>query len=289
MLWYEQSAADAPPVSTRAETYLNVATLSAEDVATATYTTAAGATITLPGWPARPLQVVPYVDRAALEAAHPAGVASFHLSGGWIGTRDIPFTQDYADGGWPPEIPALDAATYNALQGVDATAPITIPLPMVTAGSAWSASASASLVDLGSSVGVTWHMGASPGTSVTFPANAVAPGHRCLLTLNLSRRRVTPIAGSAGAQSRSSFTRTTTILFTTAPVGGACPADLDDGSRTGTPDGAVDINDLTYFLIRFEEGDARVDLDDGSGAGTPDGAVTIEDLVWFLEVLQRSC
>ncbi len=33
-----------------------------------------------------------------------------------------------------------------------------------------------------------------------------------------------------------------------------CPADLDDGSGTGTPDGGVDISDLLYFLVRFDAG-----------------------------------
>ncbi len=33
-----------------------------------------------------------------------------------------------------------------------------------------------------------------------------------------------------------------------------CPADLDDGSGTGTPDGGVDINDLLFFLARYEGG-----------------------------------
>jgi hypothetical protein len=32
----------------------------------------------------------------------------------------------------------------------------------------------------------------------------------------------------------------------------ACPADLNDRSRTGTPDGGVTIDDLLYFLSRFE-------------------------------------
>lgn len=34
----------------------------------------------------------------------------------------------------------------------------------------------------------------------------------------------------------------------------ACPADMDNGSNTGTPDGGVDINDLLYFLEHFEAG-----------------------------------
>lgn len=34
----------------------------------------------------------------------------------------------------------------------------------------------------------------------------------------------------------------------------ACVADVDDGSGTGTGDGAVTLDDLLYFLQRFEEG-----------------------------------
>jgi probable HAF family extracellular repeat protein len=37
-------------------------------------------------------------------------------------------------------------------------------------------------------------------------------------------------------------------------VAPACPADLDNGSGNGTPDGGVDISDLLYFLARFEVG-----------------------------------
>ena len=33
-----------------------------------------------------------------------------------------------------------------------------------------------------------------------------------------------------------------------------CPADLDDGTGTGTPDGGVDINDLLFFLAHYESG-----------------------------------
>ncbi len=38
------------------------------------------------------------------------------------------------------------------------------------------------------------------------------------------------------------------------PVGGGCVSDVDDGSGTGTPDGATDIADLLYFLFRFDLG-----------------------------------
>ncbi len=74
----------------------------------------------------------------------------------------------------------------------------------------------------------------------------------------------------------------------TRPVPG-CPVDLDDGSGLGVPDGAITIDDMLYFLSRYEVGDPLVDLDDGSGAGTPDGAVDINDLLFFIEHYESGC
>ncbi len=68
-----------------------------------------------------------------------------------------------------------------------------------------------------------------------------------------------------------------------------CPGDLDDGNGAGTPDDAVTIDDLLYFLARYEAGTQAADLDDGSGAGTHDGAVTIDDLLYFLGHYEGGC
>jgi hypothetical protein len=73
------------------------------------------------------------------------------------------------------------------------------------------------------------------------------------------------------------------------PVVATCPADLDDGSGTGTLDNAVTIDDLLYFLSAFENGDDRADLDDGSGTGTHDAAVTIDDLLFLLVHFENGC
>jgi hypothetical protein len=77
------------------------------------------------------------------------------------------------------------------------------------------------------------------------------------------------------------------LLFT----GSCCPADLDNGSGTGTQDGGVDINDLLYFLSNFESGSANADLDnDGEpSVGTPDGGVDINDLLFFLSRFESGC
>lgn len=77
--------------------------------------------------------------------------------------------------------------------------------------------------------------------------------------------------------------------FWSLGVDAGCPADLDDGSGTGTSDGAVTIDDLLYFLVVFEAGDVGADLDNGSGVGIPDGAVTIDDLLFFLLRFEAGC
>lgn len=68
-----------------------------------------------------------------------------------------------------------------------------------------------------------------------------------------------------------------------------CPADRDDGSGLGFPDGAIEINDLLYYLNQFELGTFAADLDNGSGTGTPDHATDINDLIFFLSRFEAGC
>jgi len=75
----------------------------------------------------------------------------------------------------------------------------------------------------------------------------------------------------------------------TVTIDASCPADLDNGSGLGTPDGGVDINDLLYFLTAFEAGSAAADLDNGTSNGTPDGGVDINDLLYFLSHFEQGC
>lgn len=69
----------------------------------------------------------------------------------------------------------------------------------------------------------------------------------------------------------------------------ACPADFDDGSGTGTPDGGITIDDLLYYLGLYTDGVTAADVDDGSGNGVPDGGVTIDDLLYFLVRFANGC
>ncbi len=79
------------------------------------------------------------------------------------------------------------------------------------------------------------------------------------------------------------------IGYLRAIVTPSCPADLDDGTGTGAPDGGVTIDDLLYYLSVFNTGAIEADLDDGTDTGTPDGGVTIDDLLYFLARFNLGC
>lgn len=94
----------------------------------------------------------------------------------------------------------------------------------------------------------------------------------------------TDIAGDAGLD-----TNLDGYLDSCVPTGTLCPIDLDDGLGGGVPDGAVDVNDLIFFLIGFESGSVIVDVDDGNGAGVHDSATDINDLLFFLTHFEAGC
>src|SRR6185295_16707079 len=78
--------------------------------------------------------------------------------------------------------------------------------------------------------------------------------------------------------------------FWAADFGAAgCPADFDDGTGAGQPDGGITIDDLLYYLNLFRNGSPTADMDDGSLTGTRDGGVTIDDLLYFLFHYSQGC
>jgi hypothetical protein len=68
-----------------------------------------------------------------------------------------------------------------------------------------------------------------------------------------------------------------------------CRADFDNGTGTGTRDGAVSIEDLVYYMFLFEMGIVEADVDDGSGTGVGDAAVDISDLLYYLVRFEAGC
>lgn len=80
-----------------------------------------------------------------------------------------------------------------------------------------------------------------------------------------------------------------TMATLAVDLSAVCRGDLDNGSGSGTRDGAVDINDFLYFFVQFENGGAPADLDDGSGTGMPDDGVDVNDLLFFLVRFEVGC
>jgi hypothetical protein len=68
-----------------------------------------------------------------------------------------------------------------------------------------------------------------------------------------------------------------------------CPVDVDNGSNVGLPDGAVDVSDLIYCLIKLEEGTLDLDNDGDAAVGTPDCGTDVNDLIFFLLHLESGC
>jgi Metallo-peptidase family M12 len=80
------------------------------------------------------------------------------------------------------------------------------------------------------------------------------------------------------------------VLHITDAPAPTCPANIDDGSGTGTPDAGVDISDLIYFLTCFADGNLCADLDDdGADPQLPNGGVDVNDLIFFLTHFEAGC
>lgn len=97
------------------------------------------------------------------------------------------------------------------------------------------------------------------------------------------------IAGESAPDPLSADAPSFDITATSFRLGVECVADLDNGTGTGTPDGAVTIDDLLHYLVAFELGSDEADVDDGTSTGATDTAVTIDDLLHFLIRFGAGC
>jgi hypothetical protein len=262
-------------------------------------------TVTQPGGATTPIPGSPFgtgvshydfyfgSNEGDLLAARPAGNYTFHISGGTSGTQSATLLQPFPSGGWPSAIPAVDAATYNAMQDeIDPTQDFTITLNSFTAPpSANYVQARIWIQDLQSTDIVHF---AFDTTSVFIPGGTLQPGrdYDAWITF-IALERHFNAAFSGEAQTLVGFQRSSRTFFRTSGEGatcyGDCVADFDDGSGNGTPDEGVTIDDLLYYLGLFEAGESCADVDDGSGTNTQDGGVTIDDLIYFLTRFEEGC
>lgn len=91
---------------------------------------------------------------------------------------------------------------------------------------------------------VIWNFANAPSWNVSIPPNGTGASH----PLGFFGRQSDCINNSYAYFVRLGLTGACHV----APAG--CPADLDNGTGQGTPDGGVTIDDLLFFLTQFEEG-----------------------------------
>ncbi len=103
--------------------------------------------------------------------------------------------------------------------------------------------------------------------------------------------RVANFSTCVGTQQMNdvNFARLMGNVLAWAAASSGCVADFDDGTGTGTRDGAITVDDLLYYLQIFADGVAAADVDDGSATGARDGGVTIDDLLYFLTRFEAGC
>lgn len=194
-----------------------------------------------------------YPTMAAMNSAFPTGTYAFDVAGGTLGVQTGSLNQPVVDG-YCAEIPAFAPATYAAMQAVDETQPFTLQFNAFTPGPLANNTVTFVIAYSQPDNALAQYVVLPrTATSVTIPANALLANHDYLVGLYFSSRIETPNAGFNGtglsivAHDRVTFATMRTATRT-------CAADIDDGSGTGTRDGGVDVNDLIYFLTRFEAG-----------------------------------
>lgn len=137
---------------------------------------------------------------------------------------------------------------------------------------------------MGMSVGTVW-MGGSPGVDLA----ALLRSQGAAVPLNAIITYVAEVSDDARTVVGNVRIPDRPDSAFIATFGTPCPADLDDGSGFGIPDGGVTTDDLLYFLSRYETGAIEADLDDGTGFGMRDGGVTVDDLLYYLARYASGC
>lgn len=241
-----------------------------------------------------------YSSRAALMSAWPTGQYTFNVTDYDENEWSFFLQQPSTAGGWPSVVPAFTPASYTGLQGMDPTQSRLVEVNAFVPGGA-TPSTNGQLSGLminqrfgtlqGPTVWSSLTTVGSPTSTRTIPAGVLQPNTDYFATWYFDQRYSTSYPPPAVVVfTNVTFGNITRVAFTTGTAAPSCPADLDNGSGTGTPDDGVDINDLLYFLAAFEAGTAAgADLDNGSGTGTPDGGVDINDLLFFLSHFEAGC
>ncbi|MEI7657440.1 MAG: GC-type dockerin domain-anchored protein [Phycisphaerae bacterium] len=215
-----------------------------------------------------------YATQALLLVAWPRGTYRFDVFGGFSPAQVINWSR--VAEWWPSAQPTISAATFNALQAIDADAPLVIAFNGFTyAYPATSGSTRVEITNLFDSTVVYSRALTQPVTSVTVPAGTLEPGS----PYEIEIAHVAMQSGTDSTQPGSpvvavSFERVTRFPATCiAPP--ACIADFNQ-------DGGVDGADIESFFHAWETGGA-------SGDVNQDGGVDGGDVETFIGRWEAGC
>lgn len=208
---------------------------------------------------------LPLASRQELERQCPSGRYVYAIAGGTLGTATA--TLSLPASTFTGSVPAVDAASWRAIQAFQPGHPLTIG--SVGHTSAPGAQFSATYVTVrdttnGSVVAAGSVQGASPA-QVRIPAGTLVAGRAYEVSVAFTDRYLMPGAGFGTGESSISFDRTTSLTFPPGPEdGGVRTPDAGDPAGAGGREGGTD---------RAEDGGLLI-LDAGPPLGTDAGGAT---------------
>ncbi|MBL8877285.1 MAG: hypothetical protein JNM86_15955 [Phycisphaerae bacterium] len=211
-------------------------------------------------------------SKAEMEAAYPASMLAFAMSGGLLGEQTE--TIELVPSLFSSELPRFTGDSASRLLAIDPGVELSGTVaPCTVEGDATLTYGTFFIVDLsdGSSA---WYQSLQPDeTAFSLPANTIKAGRAYIAVLTNENRFQTPGAGFGGAIAEMIFTQETRMFFNTR---GSCPADQNG-------DGYVDDADFTLFVGAYNALACSAGTQVGCPADlTNDGVVLDEDFTIFV-------
>ncbi|MBY0112513.1 MAG: hypothetical protein K2Y21_06805 [Phycisphaerales bacterium] len=182
-----------------------------------------------------------FASEATMNWTFPAGVYTFNLAGGGLGTISSTLSRP-SQTFYPQSIPALTPGAITAI----AAAPVSIdwPLSFNSFSIPASASSGVTIVTITTNANAEIYSTTLPSgaNGVVIPASTMLPATGYRLKISFSAQQTSPSVGFPGATAIVAFDRQTIYAFTTRA---ACPADL-------TNDALVDDADFVLFSSAYQ-------------------------------------
>jgi len=213
-----------------------------------------------------------YYSEAQMEAAYPASMLTFAMSGGFLPEESVSIEL----------VPSLFSSNKPEFVGDTASRLLAINpgeefsgtiAPVIVEGDSTLTFGTFYIVDL-SNGGSAWYQSFVPGeTAFTLPPGTILNDRAYIAVLTNENRFQTPNAGFDGAIAEMIFLQETRMFFNTR---GPCPADLDD-------DGFVEDADFSLFVQAYNALACSAGTQVGCPADlTNDGLVLDEDFTVFV-------